>query len=715
MSKSQPANERSQAAALPDEADLGFEVDEEEIDLDLPDWPGPAEAKRASDTAVTSPAYETAKSGAHTVRADGLEPPGDGLDDDFDLPLPGAASFQLASATESALRSGGVARAGAAAETRHRDRSGAAADEFDIDFDFDAPAPDGAGKSRSAATERPPKQRPAANPAATAAAPKAAPASKAAAAKRKSGPAAGAKKPTPAPAAKKTTRAAQPAQTAAASSPAAASPRLETPAVAADPDLPDDPGYDVLPADSLPANCLPGAPTGAQAESPETPAVLKPRRRPRRWMAAVASVVLIGGLGYLGAMVFGGGNESVRELDAYELARARAAGRIRPNLAGAASKADASSPSAAADAPETNTPPGSPAAADAHQVIEIGVAYGTEKRNWLEWAAEEFAASDAGRQVRVQLIPMGSLESAHAILDGDQRIHVWSPASSLYRESLLRDWEAKHHGNPIVKEEALALTPMVLVMWKSRYEAFMAKCPTISLRTANFAMRAKDGWATIAGRPAWGRFKFGHTHPNQSNSGLMTLIMLACEFHAKKSGLTVSEIMSSPFQDYLTEFRAGVAGVSHSTGTLMKEMTLKGPTCYDALLVYENLAIEYAESAEGRWDALQVIYPEYNLWNENPYCILNTPWTTAEHQRAAEQFLAFLLSEPVQTRALDFGFRPANPRVPVKGPHSPFERYAKYGLTVDLAATCEVPSREVLENLQQSWVRCAPGRPDATR
>ena len=108
-------------------------------------------------------------------------------------------------------------------------------------------------------------------------------------------------------------------------------------------------------------------------------------------------------------------------------------------------------------------------------------------------------------------------------------------------------------------------------------------------------MRAEGGWATIAGRPAWGRFKFGHTHPNQSNSGMMTLIILAYEFFGKKSGLTVSEIMSQQFQDYLTEFRAGVAGVSNSTGTLMKEMTLKGPTCYDALLVYENLAIEYAE------------------------------------------------------------------------------------------------------------------------
>ena len=51
-----------------------------------------------------------------------------------------------------------------------------------------------------------------------------------------------------------------------------------------------------------------------------------------------------------------------------------------------------------------------------------------EKRGWLEWAAKEFAASDAGRRIRVNLIPMGSVESARAIVNGDQRLHVWSPA-----------------------------------------------------------------------------------------------------------------------------------------------------------------------------------------------------------------------------------------------------------------------------------------------
>ena len=299
---------------------------------------------------------------------------------------------------------------------------------------------------------------------------------------------------------------------------------------------------------------------------------------------------------------------------------------------------------------------------DPHNPIEIGVAYGTEKRTWFDWAVQEFASRKEGAGIQVNLLPMGSEEAAHAILDGDRRIHVWSPASSLYGVIFRRDWEAKGRGSPFAKQEKLALTPMVIVMWQSRYQAFMARCPEISLKTIDFAMRAKAGWAHIAAKPQWGRFKFSHTHPNQSNSGLMTLLLMSYEYFHKTSELAVRDIMTEGFQDHLEGFERGVTGrsdstggltklLSHSTGDLMKEMVLEGPSRYDALLVYESVAIDYFQSAEGRWEPLQVIYPPYNLWSENPYYVLDAPWTTPAHQKAAEAFLKFLMSEPAQAKA----------------------------------------------------------------
>ncbi len=155
--------------------------------------------------------------------------------------------------------------------------------------------------------------------------------------------------------------------------------------------------------------------------------------------------------------------------------------------------------------------------------VTIGVAYGTEKKRWLEEALEQFKQTEEGKEITVELIPMGSLEGALALIAGDQRIQVWSPASAAYKDVFVQDWQVKYSGDPVVKEENLALTPMVFVMWEERYQAFLKKYKEVSFETIGQALNESGGWEAIAQKPEWGLFKFGHTHPNQSNSGLITL------------------------------------------------------------------------------------------------------------------------------------------------------------------------------------------------
>jgi len=342
--------------------------------------------------------------------------------------------------------------------------------------------------------------------------------------------------------------------------------------------------------------------------------------------------------------------------------------------------------------------------------VEIGIAYGTEKQRWLEWAVSEFSKTSEGKRITVNLIPMGSLEGAHAILGGDKRINVWSPASAAYKDIFVQEWQVKYSGDPIVKEEPLALTPMVFVVWDERYKAFIQKYKVMSLDTINQALQEKTGWDAIAHQPDWGLFKFGHTHPNQSNSGLMTIVLAAYTFDHKTKDLTVRDVVNADFQQWLANLERSTSGLSNSTGNMMKEMVLKGPSSYDAAMVYENVAIDFLKNAEGRWGTIRVVYPEYNAWNENPYYVINAPWSAPEQRKAAETFLAFLLTERIQREALVHGFRPANPNVPVKFPESPFTTYAGNGVQVDLQKICEPPKAEVVNNLLASWQRTQGNR-----
>ncbi len=113
--------------------------------------------------------------------------------------------------------------------------------------------------------------------------------------------------------------------------------------------------------------------------------------------------------------------------------------------------------------------------------------------------------------------------------------------------------------SPILKSENLALTPMVLVMWETRRKALLTNYAKLNFQTVSDAMREPGGWGAIAGHAEWGRFKFGHTHPGRSNSGLLALVLMAYEFTHKEYGLSSSDVAATAFQDWLERFERGVA------------------------------------------------------------------------------------------------------------------------------------------------------------
>src|SRR5262249_44139099 len=157
------------------------------------------------------------------------------------------------------------------------------------------------------------------------------------------------------------------------------------------------------------------------------------------------------------------------------------------------------------------------------------------------------------------------------------------------------------------------------------------------------------------------------TDPAKSNSGLMTLILMAHEYHRQAGRLSPAEAADAGFHQWVAAFEKHLPALSHSTGALMEEMARRGPTSFDSLVVYENVAIDYFRAAGGGWGRLAVAYPPQNLWSDHPYYLLDVPWSSPKQRRAAEAFLRFLMSEPQQRAALAHGFRPGNLNVPIRG------------------------------------------------
>lgn len=327
--------------------------------------------------------------------------------------------------------------------------------------------------------------------------------------------------------------------------------------------------------------------------------------------------------------------------------------------------------------------------------LELVISYGSEKKTWLEAELRAWNESRpklaSGRAVRAVGKAKGSGEGVAEILDGTAQPHVFSPASGAYL-SLLNDAWQRRPGNlkPIAQPgEPLVLSPLVIAMWKPMAEAL--GWPQKQLGWADILKVARDpnGWGSY-GRPEWGELKLGHTSPELSTSGLLSVLAMAAAAQAAQDApagqaaqgaqaapaaagplrtLTAAELAAPAVKKYLGEVQDAVVHYGKSTGFFADKMLDRGPSYLSAAVLYENLVIESYGRATPAPMPLVSIYPaEGTFWADHPYAVLAAPWVTPEHQEAAALLQQFLRARPQQEHAVALGFRAADPAIPITAP-----------------------------------------------
>ena len=339
--------------------------------------------------------------------------------------------------------------------------------------------------------------------------------------------------------------------------------------------------------------------------------------------------------------------------------------------------------------------------------VKVSIVYGSEKQAWLDplvaqYNAEKHKTTD-GSEIIISATPLGSIESINGILDGSLQPVVWSPASSIYIPVANTEWR-KNHSNDLVTgtPKDLVISPVVIAMWKPMAQAL--GWPDKQLGWSDIAQLATSdqGWAAY-NHPEWGQFKFGHTHPDYSNSGIVSIIAEAYAGAGKQRGLTMDDLQSPDLQKFMADVESGVIHYGTSTGFFADRMFSRGPSYLSAAVMYENLVVNQESqriSGQSQQVPVVAIYPrEGAFWANHPYIVLNAPWVTEIQKAAAQDFETFLLDKPQQQKALALGFRPSDPSIPLSSPLD-----AQHCVDVSQPKTrLEIPTAQVIEGIRALW------------
>jgi Ca-activated chloride channel family protein len=240
-------------------------------------------------------------------------------------------------------------------------------------------------------------------------------------------------------------------------------------------------------------------------------------------------------------------------------------------------------------------------------------------------------------------------------------------------------------------------------MWRPMAEAL--GWPDTPIGWGDLADLATDpeGWAAY-GHPEWGRFKFGHAHPDFSNSAMLSVIAEVYAAAGKTEGLTIDDVQSDAVRERVGAVEQAIVHYGKWDKWILNKMVERGPEYLHATPTYENNVVLYnmEREQELRFPLVSIYPEEGTFWVTNPTCILDAGWVSEEQKEAAAIFTEYMLAPEQQERMIKWALRPADGNVALAAPID-LDHGAISSITEEQILPLEEPSDLVTTFVSELW------------
>lgn len=381
---------------------------------------------------------------------------------------------------------------------------------------------------------------------------------------------------------------------------------------------------------------------------------------------------------------------------------------------------------------DTTIPPASRQQCMAHlsAPLALTMEYSSEQAIWIDAAIADFNRQQKAQcpwPITVRAVPAGSGEAMQQILAGTQPPDIWSPAGNIWLALANHLWQEKQKtaSRPDCEDPAcdlisqgahdtpaLVISPVVIAMWLPEAQALGWPGPISWSVLASLSTNPR-GWAAY-GHPEWGAFKFSHTRPDASNSGLDAVIAENYAGSGEAQVLTLADVQNQQTQAFVANIESSIISYgdesSSSSGFLAGAMFCHDLQYISAAVMYENLVVAGNDghlSWQGKACArpapanrVVAIYPkEGTFYSEHPFVIPQASWVTPLKRAAAVIVRSFLLAPNQQRAALQDGFRPAISGIALGTPVD-----STHGVDPQQpVVTLQIPPVDVIEAILANW------------
>ncbi|MCA9969191.1 MAG: substrate-binding domain-containing protein, partial [Anaerolineales bacterium] len=307
--------------------------------------------------------------------------------------------------------------------------------------------------------------------------------------------------------------------------------------------------------------------------------------------------------------------------------------------------------------------------------VLVTLASSNTKESWLDAVVARFNAAGQttadGQAIVVQVSHVTSGGSLNAILEGSLQPVAWSPGDQSWVEQANAAWRQETN-RPIASQACrpTIYAPLGFAMWRPMAEQLGWPDTPIGWDTIVALASDPDGWAS-QGRPEWGQFTFGHSHPAYANSGLLSMTSFVYGIAGKTENLAPADVYGEAVQAAMRELQQNTAKYGRQAPALLELMAQQGTSYLHAAAVPEADAVRFnVERGAELTFPLAFVFPAGGtIWADHPYCILdNADWVDDAQAEAAAVFFDYLTARAQQELAIDNYLRPLDTAIPLRAP-----------------------------------------------
>lgn len=316
------------------------------------------------------------------------------------------------------------------------------------------------------------------------------------------------------------------------------------------------------------------------------------------------------------------------------------------------------------DPTNTPSPPGN-YQTPRYDAVEIELWTNDTKAEWVHAVTAPFndarIETSSGRPVYVNVIQLSSGDVFPKIRSGEIKPTIWSPGDMSWINEANVIWDDLT-GRPLTQDCSPSVYTVIGIgMWRPMAEAMGWPDEPIGWDDIVSLAADPDGWARY-GHPEWGQFKFGHTHPDSSNTGFLAMGTLAYSALDITEGLTPEMVKSQTVINAFQQLEHNTYHYGMSTRSLFTLMAQNGPSYLHASTNSETglLATNKYQADALRFPLVFIFPSDGTFWSTNPICVLDTDWVTEEQREAAKLYAEYLQEPEAQETAVEIGLRPTS-------------------------------------------------------